>query len=126
MPTQSAADNFTAQQVADAGGVENVWAQLCNRLSTDHLGAIRDGRPYILQIRRHPLSPVLDSEPPQTTFAVRAYFCLANPLQAEVGEVVHPSCMPPSDIEPGPPPQTMIGARRFVRADEGWQRMPDA
>jgi hypothetical protein len=125
LPTQTASHNYTAAEVAALGGVEAVWNELYNRLWTEYLGALRDGRPYVIHIRRHPPSPVMDSDPPQTTFALRAYYCLANPWMAEVEDVVDPSCMPRSDIDEGPPKTTTIAGRRFVRTDEGWQRMAD-
>jgi hypothetical protein len=123
MPTRSAAQNYTAQQVAEAGGADSIWTDLYDRLWDEHLLAVRDGRPYILQIKRLNPSLVLDSDPPQNTFAVRAYFCLADPFEADVGETVHASCMPPHDTDPGPPPQTIVGGRQFVRTDEGWERV---
>ncbi len=82
-PTATAAENCTAQQVADAGGPDAIWTLLNNRLWTEYLGAVRDGStlysPDSTPPRRRRFSILIRRK---LAFAVRAYHCLANPFQA--------------------------------------------
>ena len=119
------AENFTPQGLVDAGGQDAVWNKLFDRMWQEKLDGIRDRRGWVVQfVTPEPQVDLDEQHQQQVTFALQCYCWLANPRDANVGEVVFSDGIPQTAIEPdSDPPKAMLHGRKFLRTDSGWERV---
>jgi hypothetical protein len=123
MPLHLEWQNYTAEQIGEAGGVAAIHGTLIARALNGGLAHLKDGRGYVIQI--HPRNPQpVPGQEGQSRIQVEIRWLIAQPDQAKIGEIVYAPMLTADDK--GEDVQRFEATRNGMRFEphvNGWQRV---
>lgn len=123
MPLHFAWANYTAEEIAAAGGVPAIHGTLLAQAFAGELAHLKDGRQYVIQIHQRDPQQV-PGEEGRFKIQVEVRWLIANPDQAEIGEIVYgPMLWADDKGENNARFEATRNGRRFEPEVNGWRRV---